>query len=75
MHGVDFDASKLYPPVAFPVSRNTPMISPIIQWDHSQSMTLNKFNRNGEWFSTRNILINISDKDSLYLRGHVIDGE
>ncbi|XP_070505897.1 fatty acid synthase-like isoform X2 [Chironomus tepperi] len=32
--GVDMDISKLYPPVNFPVSRGTPMISPVIKWNH-----------------------------------------
>ena len=33
---VDFDPMKLHAPVSFPVARGTPMISPIIRWDHSQ---------------------------------------
>lgn len=51
------------------------MIAPIIQWDHSQSMSKIEFNRCGEWFDRRSVLINISDKESSYLKGHVIDGE
>jgi hypothetical protein len=36
-NGIDMDVSKLYPPVEFPVSRGTPMISPLIRWEHSEN--------------------------------------
>lgn len=35
-NGIDMDVSKLYPAVEFPVSRGTPMISPLIRWEHSE---------------------------------------
>lgn len=35
-NGIDMDVSKLYPSVEFPVSRGTPMISPLIRWEHSE---------------------------------------
>lgn len=36
MAGVNFNPLDLYPPVSFPVSRGTPMIAPLVKWDHSQ---------------------------------------
>jgi fatty acid synthase, animal type len=73
-NGVDFDIAKLYPPIEFPVSRGTPMISPIIKWDHSQDLFVPKFVTN-DWFDKRNVIINISDKEYNFVQGHVIDGK
>ena len=33
---------KLLSPVSFPVSRGTPMISPLVAWDHSTSWAVPK---------------------------------
>lgn len=68
------DASKLYPPVSFPVSRGTPMISPVVKWNHEENHFVpyfDNFSRN----SRRNFIINISDKKFSYLRGHVVKGQ
>ncbi|XP_037348616.1 fatty acid synthase [Talpa occidentalis] len=35
--GIDVNPNGLLPPVEFPAPRGTPLISPHIQWDHSQS--------------------------------------
>ncbi|XP_060027688.1 fatty acid synthase [Erinaceus europaeus] len=37
MAGINVDPSGLLPPVPFPAPRGTPLISPHIQWDHSQT--------------------------------------
>ncbi|KAJ8319450.1 hypothetical protein KUTeg_004541 [Tegillarca granosa] len=37
MYGVKVNPLGLYPPVEFPVPKSTPMISPVIKWDHSKS--------------------------------------
>ena len=67
--------SKLYPPVDFPVSRGTPMISPLVKWDHSEDWFVTKFesqksNKSGE----RHVVINLDDLDHEYVVGHTIDG-
>ncbi|XP_039332582.1 fatty acid synthase [Saimiri boliviensis] len=33
--GIDANPNALFPPVEFPVPRGTPLISPLIKWDHS----------------------------------------
>jgi len=38
--GFNVDLSPLYPKVEFPVSVETPMISPLVKWDHSQTHSL-----------------------------------
>ncbi|KAK2112409.1 hypothetical protein P7K49_012156 [Saguinus oedipus] len=35
LSGIDANPNALFPPVEFPVPRGTPLISPLIKWDHS----------------------------------------
>ncbi|XP_028740769.1 fatty acid synthase [Peromyscus leucopus] len=35
--GIDVNPNALFPPVEFPAPRGTPLISPHIKWDHSQT--------------------------------------
>lgn len=37
------NVAKLYPDIEFPVSRGTPMISPLVKWDHSDDWNVPKF--------------------------------
>ncbi|XP_023584963.1 fatty acid synthase [Trichechus manatus latirostris] len=37
LSGIDVNPNGLFPPVEFPVPRGTPLISPLIKWDHSQT--------------------------------------
>lgn len=67
---------KIYPKVQFPVGRGTPMLSPLIKWNHEQ-----------DWFVTtykaqitlktgdRTIGISSKEEDWKYIMGHVIDGQ
>lgn len=68
------DLSKLYPPIQFPVSRGTPMISPLIKWNHEENHFVPHFDSYNT-FERRNITINISDKNFEFLQGHIIDGK
>lgn len=46
MSGVDFSALSLLPDVRYPVRSGTPMLSPLVAWDHSQAWdvpTLDQF--------------------------------
>lgn len=65
----------MYPPVEFPVSKGTPMISPLIKWDHNEDYFVTKFenqrsNKSGE----RRVITNLSEVDFEYIEGHTIDG-
>lgn len=66
------DASKLYPPIEFPVSRGTPMISPLIKWEHSQS--LNEFRVSDVDMHEMKVFINLSNPKFKFLVGHKIEG-
>lgn len=71
---MSFDVMKLYPSVEFPVSRGTPMISPLVKWDHSENFNVAYFNPMDS-FAKKEEIININEKDWNFLKGHVIDGE
>ncbi|XP_070505891.1 fatty acid synthase-like [Chironomus tepperi] len=72
-YGVDMDISKLYPPISFPVSRGTPMISPVIKWNHEDDHLVPYFD-SYNMFERRNVVINISDKQFEFVQGHIVDG-
>ncbi|XP_071556237.1 fatty acid synthase-like [Temnothorax nylanderi] len=76
--GLQPKVANLYPPVEFPVSRGTPMISPSIRWDHSKNWYVPSFERqtfikSGERYVE--ISPNSEDYDHYdYMCGHVVDG-
>lgn len=71
--GCDPRIEKIYPPVEFPVSRGTPMISPLIKWYYKDDWYVPKeeINKNGE----RVVSVLITDGHMEYISGHVIDGK
>ncbi|XP_077358210.1 fatty acid synthase isoform X2 [Festucalex cinctus] len=78
MNGINLDGNALCSEVKYPVPVGTPMISPLVQWDHSQTWDVPKT----EDFSSGsgsnsaivyNININPESPD-YYLIGHCIDG-
>lgn len=72
-NGVDIDISKLYPPIEFPVSRGTPMISPHVKWDHSEELFVTAYETKTTK-SERHYTVNLSDSDYEFVSGHTIDG-
>lgn len=72
-NGLDLDISKLYPPVQFPVSRGTPMIAPLIKWDHKQDYFVYKFDE--RIASEKTFTVNLQDQEFEFISGHEIDGE
>ncbi|KAK2585487.1 hypothetical protein KPH14_010141 [Odynerus spinipes] len=73
--GFQPDIAKLYPPVEFPVSRGTPMISPHIRWDHTDDWFVASYKRQHKIVSgERTIKIFLDDEIFEYIDGHVIDG-
>ncbi|CAI6352158.1 unnamed protein product [Macrosiphum euphorbiae] len=73
--GLNPKISNLYPDIEFPVSRGTPMIAPLVRWEHSEDWYVTMYRvqdkiKSGE----RNISISLKDEEHEYLSGHVIDG-
>ena len=69
--GINLDPLKMFPPAAFPVPAGTPMISPLIKWDHSQSWEVPRYqaNKSGSGFD-----IDLTSEDH-YLVDHKTDGQ
>ncbi|XP_039450932.1 fatty acid synthase-like [Culex pipiens pallens] len=67
--------AKLYPAVDFPVSRGTPMISPLVRWDHAATWFVIKFYAQKITDSgIQAYKISLTDQDHSQLSGHCIDG-
>ncbi|XP_051529897.1 fatty acid synthase [Myxocyprinus asiaticus] len=79
MNGINVDSNKLYPSVGYPVPAGTPLISPHIQWDHSQIWDVPKVEDfpAGSGGSTSATVYNIDmnpESPDYYMIGHCIDG-
>nr|XP_022920511.1 fatty acid synthase-like [Onthophagus taurus] len=65
----------IYPKISFPVSRGTPMISPLIKWDHSENYTVHFYKNEDEQKSGQRVMhISVRLEEWNFLKGHVIDG-
>ncbi|GFW30758.1 fatty acid synthase [Trichonephila clavipes] len=73
--GLNPDVEKLYPEVQFPVPRNTPMISPLIKWDHSKSWSVPRWDeRLGSSEIIFDVDVTSEESSEKYLLDHCIDG-
>lgn len=67
--------ANLYPSVAYPLSRETPMISPLVKWNHDLEWHVTSFRSQEKIRSGgRNVIIDVKNESYLYVAGHVIDG-
>lgn len=66
---------QLYPEVEYPVARGTPMIAPLVTYDHQQNWSVPKFSASKQNSFERKIAIDVSQEQYQYLFGHMIDGE
>ncbi|KAL3877602.1 hypothetical protein ACJMK2_035297 [Sinanodonta woodiana] len=77
--GLNLNPLGVYPPVEFPVPRGTPFVSPVVQWDHSQSWdvpsTDNFLSGGYGHHSESTFEMEISpESPDFYLMDHIIDG-
>ncbi|KDR18643.1 hypothetical protein L798_06624, partial [Zootermopsis nevadensis] len=73
--GLQPQLANLYPPIQYPVSRGTPMISPLVRWEHSEDWYVTSYRmqekvKSGE----RSVMVTLDDEEMDFLSGHVIDG-
>lgn len=74
LNGCTLPIERLYPKIEFPVSRGTPMISPLIKWDHTEDWFVMKFSVHKEGQSGER-KVTLSLDDDPYMAGHIIDGK
>lgn len=66
---------NLYPPISYPVSRGTPSLQPLVEWDHSDEWNVvtfleTKTSSSGEV----NLEVDFEKESYNYLKGTYIDG-
>ncbi|XP_073540254.1 fatty acid synthase [Phyllobates terribilis] len=79
LNGINVHCNNMYPPVEYPVPAGTPLISPLIQWDHNQTWDVPKPDDfpAGSGGSTSSTVYNIDmspDSPDIFMSGHCIDG-
>ncbi|CAH1399526.1 unnamed protein product [Nezara viridula] len=72
--GVALDLKCLYPRIAYPVGRGTPMISPMLKWDHSIEWQVPLFAKQTSKSGECVIEIDINKENDSFIVGHTIDG-
>ncbi|CAG2101507.1 unnamed protein product [Medioppia subpectinata] len=75
--GFNLAIDRLYPPVEWPVARNTPSISSLIKWDHSKQYYVNNYHDTYCKANASDTLFTISHKlneDKFYM-DHVVQGK
>lgn len=73
--GLQLKLENLYPPINYPVSRGTPSLQPLVEWEHSDDWTVISF-IDDEVKSSGEVRIelNVENEKHTYLRGNYIDG-
>lgn len=72
--GYEPQIAMLYPEVTFPVSRGTPMISPLIKWDHSDDWYVASYKMQEKITSGgKTIVINLKDENYAYISEYVMN--
>ncbi|XP_065221985.1 fatty acid synthase-like isoform X2 [Planococcus citri] len=66
--------SNLYPSVEFPVSRSTPMISPLIKWLHDEEWPMGKLDSETSVTADRILTVNPTSDNFSFVTDHIIDG-
>ncbi|KAM3964045.1 LOW QUALITY PROTEIN: fatty acid synthase-like [Aphomia sociella] len=73
--GLNPQLDKIYPHVPFPVSRGTPMISHLVEWDHSEDWYVTYYNTQKKVnIGERIVKMSIAGDEYDYMAGYVIDG-
>jgi fatty acid synthase len=79
--GLPINLARLYPAASYPIPRGTPMISPIMKWDHSQdwyviTMKDMQMSGGGNKASSNTVVVDCLAKDSedKFMLDHIIDG-
>ncbi|CAB3220194.1 unnamed protein product [Arctia plantaginis] len=72
--GLNPHMANIYPHIPFPVSQGTPMLSHLVEWEHSEDWYVTSYKAQEKMKSgERTVRMSIIDEDSEYLVGHVVD--
>ncbi|XP_051174729.1 fatty acid synthase-like [Leptopilina boulardi] len=74
--GYNINVSNLYPKISYPVSRGTPSISSLIQWDHSTKWCSNTIKQDDQFKKGEmNFVIDLKDDKWQYLKNFKIENK
>ncbi|KAJ8712849.1 hypothetical protein PYW08_008153 [Mythimna loreyi] len=72
--GLNPHLANIYPHVPFPVSQGTPMLSHLVEWEHSEDWYVTSYKAQEKMKSgERTVRMSIVDEDCEYMAGHVVD--
>lgn len=75
-NGCNLDLENLYPAVQFPVAKGTPMISPLIKWNHTKDWYVVSFETKDQPnIYEKEVGVSIREKDWSFITGHTVDGK
>ena len=72
--GCELKLSNLYPNIEFPVSRSTPMISPLIKWQHDEQWPMGKLRTDMTVTGERLFIVNPNKNNFSFVADHILDG-
>ncbi|XP_050353258.1 fatty acid synthase-like [Nymphalis io] len=73
--GLNPHLANIYPAINFPVSQGTPMLSHLVDWEHSESWYATYYgDKTLMSFGERTVSMSIKEEMSEFMVGHVIDG-
>ncbi|XP_060836830.1 fatty acid synthase-like isoform X2 [Rhopalosiphum padi] len=72
--GAEPQLQNVYGKVEYPVVRGTPMISPMLKWDHTNDYVVPNFIEKKSGSEDDQVEIDINSQQDKYLIGHTIDG-
>lgn len=76
LNGISLRIDHLYPAINFPVSRGTPMIAPLIKWDHTQDWFVAQHDeKKKDIICEHKLTISLLDDEYKYIKGHIVDGK
>ena len=71
--GYELKLYNLYPAIEFPVSKSTPMISPLIKWRHDECWPIVEFKEDDSISIVRDVSVDARFDADKYITGHIID--
>ncbi|VVC42234.1 Acyl transferase/acyl hydrolase/lysophospholipase,Ketoacyl-synthetase, C- [Cinara cedri] len=72
--GAEPQLKNIYGKVEYPVVKGTPMISPMLKWDHSNDYLVPNFSEQSYDSNGNTVEVNLKNDEDKFLIGHTIDG-
>ncbi|XP_050353710.1 fatty acid synthase-like [Nymphalis io] len=72
--GLNLQLANIYPTIEFPVSQGTPMLSHLVEWEHSENWYVTTYRAQEKMdCCERTVKMSIKNENYDYMVGHVVD--